>query len=118
MSCQVRRAKVRVLDSLGVALDALDSRPVAMVRAQLQQFSGAPLCTLNGSGKSAPDRAALYDGALMRLDFNDSPGTRRDLPSERQPRCGTRRGRVAHADGRALLSALAVAYRVQIASPR
>ena len=59
------------------------SRPVVMVRAQVQQFSGAPLCTLIGSGRSAPDRAALYNGALMRLDFNDSPGTRRDLPSER-----------------------------------
>ena len=34
--------KLRVLDSLGVALGALDAGPVAMVREQLEDFGGAP----------------------------------------------------------------------------
>ena len=38
-----------------------------------REFGGAPLVTLIGAGKGAPDRAALYNGALVRhLDFNDS----------------------------------------------
>ena len=107
--------KLRVLDSFGVALGALDGEPVAMIREQVQEFGGAPLCRLIGGGKSAPDRAALYNGALVRyLDFNDSylapPG---DLPSQATTslRCSPRPS--THADGRTLLSALAVAYQVQ-----
>ena len=47
------------------------SRP--RVRAQVDEFGGRPLCTLIGGGRTAPDRAALYNGALVRyLDFNDS----------------------------------------------
>ena len=50
--------RLRVLDSLGVALGALDGEPVAMVRAQVQEFGGSPLTTLIGGGRSAPDRTA------------------------------------------------------------
>ena len=65
--------KIRVLDSLGCALGALDAPPVQAIRAQLDEFGGRPLCTLIGGGHTAPDRAALYNGALVRyLDFNDS----------------------------------------------
>jgi 2-methylcitrate dehydratase len=65
--------KIRVLDSLGCAVGALDASPVHAVRAQVDDFGGRPLCTLIGAGRTAPDRAALYNGALVRyLDFNDS----------------------------------------------
>ena len=107
--------RLRVLDSLGVALGALDGEPVAMVRAQVQEFGGAPLCTLIGGGKSAPDRAALYNGALVRyLDFNDSylaPGETCHPGDNLAPVLAA--AEYAHADGRTLLSALAVAYQVQ-----
>jgi 2-methylcitrate dehydratase len=107
--------RLRVLDSLGVALGALDGEPVAMVRAQVEEFGGAPLCTLIGGGKSAPDRAALYNGALVRyLDFNDSylaPGETCHPSDNLAPVLAA--AEYAHADGRTLLSALAVAYEVQ-----
>ena len=107
--------KLRVLDSLGVALGALDREPVAMVRAQVEEFGGAPLCTLIGGGKSAPDRAAFYNGALVRyLDFNDSflaPGETCHPSDNLAPVLAA--AEYAHADGRALLCALAVAYQVQ-----
>jgi 2-methylcitrate dehydratase len=107
--------RLRVLDSLGVALGALDGEPVAMVRAQVQEFGGAPLCTLIGGGKSAPDRAALYNGALVRyLDFNDSylaPGETCHPSDNLAPVLAA--AEYAHADGRTLLSALAVAHQVQ-----
>src|SRR5215207_2389087 len=50
--------KLRVLDSLGCALGALGAEVPAVVRAQVEDFGGDPLCTLIGGGWSAPDRAA------------------------------------------------------------
>ena len=107
--------KLRVLDSLAVALGALDGVPVAMVRAQVQEFGGAPLATLIGAGRSAPDRAAMFNGALVRyLDFNDSylaPGETCHPSDNLAPVLAA--AEYAHADGRSFLTALAVAYQVQ-----
>jgi 2-methylcitrate dehydratase len=107
--------KLRILDSLGVALGALDGEPVAMVRQQVQEFGGAPLATLIGAGKSAPDRAAFYNGTLVRyLDFNDSFLALGETchPSDNiAPVLAA--AEYANADGRTLLTALAVAYQVQ-----
>ncbi len=107
--------KLRVLDSLGVALGALDGEPVALVREQVLEFGGAPLCTLIAAGKSAPDRAALYNGTLVRyLDFNDSYLASGETchPSDNlAPVLAA--AEYARADGRTLLTALAVAYQVQ-----
>jgi 2-methylcitrate dehydratase MmgE/PrpD-like protein len=86
----VEALKLRVLDSLGTALGALDAEPVALVRRQVEDFGGAPHCGLIGGGRSAPDRAALLNGALVRyLDFNDAY-----LALERQRRAGAGRVRV------------------------
>ena len=107
--------KLRVLDSIGVALGALDGEPVAMVREQVREFGGAPLCTLIGAGRGAPDRAAFYNGTLVRyLDFNDSYLASGETchPSDNfAPVLAA--AEYAHADGRTLLTALAVAYQVQ-----
>lgn len=65
--------KIRVLDSLGCALGALDAAPIRAIRVQLADFGGKPLCTLIGGSKAPPDRAAFYNGALVRyLDYMDS----------------------------------------------
>jgi 2-methylcitrate dehydratase len=65
--------KLRLLDSLGTALGALGAEPIALVRGQVEDFGGSPHCSLIGGGRSAPDRAALLNGALVRyLDFNDA----------------------------------------------
>jgi 2-methylcitrate dehydratase len=107
--------KIRVLDSLGCALGALDAQPVAAVRDQLDEFGGRPLCTLIGGGRTAPDRAALYNGALVRyLDFNDSyfaPGETSHPSDNLAPVLAA--AEYARASGRELLTALAVAYQVQ-----
>lgn len=112
-SCE--QLKLRVLDSLGCALGALDGEPVRMVGEQVRDFGGAQLATLIGAGKSAPDRAALYNGALVRyLDFNDSylaPGETCHPSDNLAPVLAA--AEYAHADGRTLLTALAVAYQVQ-----
>jgi 2-methylcitrate dehydratase len=107
--------KLRVLDSVGCALGALGAEVPAMVRAQVEDFGGDPLCTLIGGGWSAPDRAALYNGALVRyLDFNDSyVGPRETCHPSDNLAPVLAAAEYAGADGRDLLTALAVAYQVQ-----
>jgi 2-methylcitrate dehydratase len=107
--------RLRVLDSLGCALGALDSDVPALVRAHVDDFGGAPRCALVGGGRSAPDRAALLNGALVRyLDFNDAylaPGETCHPSDNLAPVLAA--AEYAGADGRTLLTALAVAYQVQ-----
>jgi 2-methylcitrate dehydratase len=107
--------KVRVLDSLGCAFGALAGPPVEAIRAQVEELGGNPLCTLIGGGRTAPDRAALHNGAAVRyLDFNDSyfaPGETCH-PSDNLGAV-LAAAEYADASGRELLTALAVAYQVQ-----
>ena len=107
--------KIRVLDALGCAFGALRAPPVDAIRAQMEEFGGRPLCTLVGGGTTAPDRAALLNGALVRyLDFNDSyfaPGETCHPSDNLAPVLAA--AEYAQASGRELLTALAVAYQVQ-----
>jgi 2-methylcitrate dehydratase len=107
--------KVRILDALGCAVGALDADPVHRVRQFVTDFSPNGDCSLIGGGCSAPDRAALLNGALVRyLDFNDSylaPGETCH-PSDNIGAV-LAAAELAKADGATLLTALAVAYQVQ-----
>jgi 2-methylcitrate dehydratase len=107
--------RIRVLDALGCALAAMEAPPVRAIRAGIDVLGGRPLCTLIGGGRSAPDRAALYNGALVRyLDFNDSyfaPGETCHPSDNLAPVLAT--AEYARASGRDLMTALAVAYQVQ-----
>ncbi|MBY6240542.1 MmgE/PrpD family protein [Methylosinus sp. Sm6] len=110
-----RQLKIRVLDTLGVAIGALRTPPMAAIRRMIDEQGGAPLATLIGGGRSATDRAAFYNGALSRyLDFMDSylaPGETchpSDNLSAVLAAAETRR-----ASGADFLTALAVAYQVQ-----
>ena len=107
--------KIHLLDSVGCAIGALDAEPILMLRAHLNDFADARHCTLIGGGYAAPDRAALFNGALVRyLDFNDSylaPGETchpSDNLSAVMAAC-----EYARESGKTLLTALAVAYQVQ-----
>jgi 2-methylcitrate dehydratase len=110
-----QQLKLRILDSVGCAIGALAGEPLTLLRAHLQDFGGAPRCTLIGGGQTAPDRAAFYNGALVRyLDFNDSYIAKGESchPSDN---LGAVLAAAEYADkgGRDLLTALAVAYQVQ-----
>src|SRR5687767_3682709 len=107
--------KIRILDALACAIGALDGDPIKMIREQIQEFGGQGVYTLIGGGHTAPDRAALYNSALVRyLDFNDSYLAKGETchPSDNL-------GAVLAAcefagrSGKDLLTALAVAYQVQ-----
>lgn len=110
-----QQLKIRVLDSLGCAIGALDGRPLHLIRQHLEDFGGAPHCTLIGGRRTAADRAAFYNGALVRyLDFNDSYLAEGETchPSDNLgPVLAA--AEYAGAGGQQLLTALAVAYQVQ-----
>ena len=110
-----RELKIRVLDGLGCAIGAIEGPPLRMLRAQLEDFGGHALVTLIGGGKSAPDRAAFYNSALVRyLDYNDSYLARNETchPSDSLGAV-LAASEYARESGKSLLTALAVAYQVQ-----
>ncbi|MBX5458740.1 MAG: MmgE/PrpD family protein [Thermogemmatispora sp.] len=116
ISAEARRElKIRVLDSLGCAIGALEGRPLAILREQIKDFGGNPLSTLIAGGQTAPDRAAFYNSALVRyLDYNDTFIAKGESchPSDN---LGAVLAASEYADrnGKDLLTALAVAYQVQ-----
>ncbi|PWB50588.1 MAG: 2-methylcitrate dehydratase [Anaerolineales bacterium] len=108
------QAKVRVLDSLGCAIAALDAGVINTLALQNAEFGGNPLCTQIGGEGTAPDRAAFYNSALVRyLDFNDSFLARGETchPSDNLAAV-LAACEYAGGSGRDLLTALAVAYQV------
>jgi len=107
----VRQAlKIRILDALGCAIGAIDGPPIQMLREVLEDFGGHPLSTLIGGGKTAPDRAAFYNSALVRyLDYNDSYLAEGETchPSDNLGAV-LAASEYAHRSGKAFLTALAV----------
>jgi 2-methylcitrate dehydratase len=107
--------KICILDALGCAVGALGAGPVRCVRQLVTAFPLAGPCTLIGGGRSAPDRATLLNGALVRyLDFNDGYFASHDTchPSDNLGAV-LAAAELAEADGSRFLAALAVAYQVQ-----
>ncbi len=106
--------KIRVLDSLGCAIGALQADPVRRIRKYADECGGRALATLIGGGRTSPDRAAFYNSALIRyLDFNDSYLARGETchPSDNIGAlltCAEYAGR----NGEEFLAALGVAYQV------
>lgn len=107
--------KMRVLDALGCAIGALGAPVVAHIRNVVDLLGGKPVATLIGGGQSAPDRAAFFNGALVRyLDFNDSYLAKNETchPSDNLGAV-LAASEAAGITGEQFLTALAVAYEVQ-----
>ncbi|HEX5419606.1 MAG TPA: MmgE/PrpD family protein, partial [Gammaproteobacteria bacterium] len=111
----VEQLKIRVLDTLGVAIGALDAAPLVAIRSLIESLGGNGAATLIGGGASAPDRTAFYNTALSRyLDFMDSylaPGETCH-PSDNIGAVLAAAESV-DASGQDFLTAVAVAYQVQ-----
>ena len=106
--------KIRVLDTVGVAIGALDAPPILAVFRLVDELGGKPLSTLIGGGKTAPDRAAFFNGALSRyLDFMDSYLAPRETnhPSDNMGAV-LAAAEMRGASGADFLTALAIAYQV------
>ncbi|MGW8435328.1 MmgE/PrpD family protein [Nocardiopsis sp. NPDC055551] len=110
----ITQLKIRVLDTLGVAIGALDAEPMVAIRGLIEDLGGKPTATLIGGGRTSPDRAAFHNSALSRyLDFMDSylaPGET-NHPSDNLGAVLAAAESV-NASGRELLTAFAVAYQV------
>jgi 2-methylcitrate dehydratase len=107
--------KIRILDAMGCAFGAIEGSPIKMLQAQLEDFGGKPLVSLIGSGKTAPDRAALYNSALIRyLDYNDSYIAKNETchPSDNLGAV-LAASEYAQRNGREFMTALALAYQIQ-----
>ncbi|MEM6549233.1 MAG: MmgE/PrpD family protein [Pseudomonadota bacterium] len=116
MSAEAREElKKRILDTIGVAIGALEGEPIKMIRAHNADFGGKELCTFIGGGKGAPDRVAFYNGALSRyLDFMDSYLAKGET-CHQSDNFGAVLAAAEYRDasGHELLTAMAAAYQVQ-----
>src|SRR5215468_164015 len=111
----VQELKIRVLDAVGCALGALSSELIRTLREQIDDFGGRDHCTLIGGGKTALDRAAFFNCALVRyLDFNDSYLAKGETchPSDNLGAV-LAASEYANAGGRDFLIALGLAYQTQ-----
>lgn len=108
--------KIRVLDSLGCAIGALQaSSPLQAVANAVGQLGGAPRATLIGGERSSADRAALLNGAAIRyLDYNDTfvAGQEACHPSDNTGAVLAATEEAA-GSGEDFLVSLAVSYQVQ-----
>ena len=116
LSAQARSAlKERVLDAVGCAVGAMSTEPMQAIHKLTADVGGSPMATLLGGGRTAPDRAAFFNGAAIRyLDFNDSYLAKGETchPSDNvAPVLAA--AEFAGASGREFLAALAIAYQVQ-----
>jgi 2-methylcitrate dehydratase len=115
-----RELKIRTLDALGCAFGALNGPPVSAIVRLVVEFDGGNnqlSCTLIGrsGSKSAPDRATLHNGALVRyLDFNDSFLAKGETchPSDNVAPVLSA-AEYSDASGKEFLLSLGIAYEVQ-----
>src|SRR3990172_10889405 len=63
----VEQLKIRVLDSLGCAIGAVEGEPVRLIRAHVEEFDGAPRCTLIGGGGGPPPPGGGSNHAPLRF---------------------------------------------------
>lgn len=109
------KLKQHLLDSLGCALGAIPGGPLQAIRSEQNEFKESGPCSLIGGGFTTPERAAFYNGALVRyLDYMDTflaPGEACH-PSDNLAGI-LAAGELAGASGRDFLTALTIAYHVQ-----
>lgn len=110
----LEQLKIRVLDTLGVAVGALDAEPIVAIRGLLTDLGGTEQSTLIGGGRTTPERAAFFNSALSRyLDFMDAYLAKGETnhPSDNFGAVLAAAESV-DASGAELLTAFAVAYQV------
>ena len=110
----VEQLKIHILDTVGIAIAALDAPPLVAIRALTENLGGNGAATLIGGGTSAPDRAAFYNIGLSRyLDFMDSylAAGETNHPSDNIGAVLAAAESVG-ASGQDFLTAVAVAYQV------
>src|SRR5437016_5510043 len=110
----VHEVKRRVIDSLATAVGAMDADAFAIAKRCALRVSSRPGASLLGGGQSSTEWATFVNGLLIRyLDFNDTYLSLEPAhPSDNlAPVLAV--GESAGADGRALITAVVLAYEIQ-----
>src|SRR5436309_8411046 len=100
---------------MGCALGAWNAPPCRIARRLAQSVKVAQGATLWGTGhKTLSDLAAFANGALVRyLDFNDTYLSKEPAHPSDNLAAVLAAGESAHASGKRIIEALALAYEVQ-----
>ena len=107
-------ARRRLLDAFACAAGALDEPAPTIARKAARAVRSEPGSTLFGGGRSSPDWAAFANGVHIRyLDCNDTYLSLEPAHPSDNWAAIMAIGEQAGADGRAWITAAAVAYEVQ-----
>lgn len=110
----VAEARRRLVDALGCAVGALHEPAPMIARRVAGRFSGTPSGRLIGGGRSTPDWAAFANGVHIRyLDCNDTYLSLEPAHPSDNWAAVAAAGEAAGADGKAWITAAAVAYEAQ-----
>jgi 2-methylcitrate dehydratase len=111
----VHEVKRRLIDSLGCALGAWNSPPCRIARRVAQSMTVPNGATVWGtSHKTAADLATFANAAAVRyLDFNDTYLAKEPAHPSDNVAAVLAAGEVAHASGKRVIQAIALAYEVQ-----
>ncbi len=107
-------ARHRLVDALACAVGAFGEPAPEIARRVAARVTGSPDATLIGGGRSAPDWAAFANGVHIRyLDCNDTYLSLEPAHPSDNWAAVMAAGEAASADGKAWITAAAVAYEVQ-----
>ena len=110
----VVEAKRRLIDAFACAAGALLEPAPQVARRVALKVSGIPDAALIGGGRSSPDWAAFANGVHIRyLDCNDTYLSLEPAHPSDNWAAVMAAGEAAKADGKAWITAAAVAYEVQ-----
>jgi 2-methylcitrate dehydratase len=110
----VVEARRRLVDALGCAVGALEEPASSIARKVAGGFRGQPSVALIGGGESAADWGAFANGVHIRyLDCNDTYLSLEPAHPSDNWAAVMAAGQLAGADGKAWITAAAIAYEVQ-----
>jgi len=111
----VHEVKRRVIDSLGCALGAWNEEPCAIARKVASEFSAKAGSTIIGTNhKAPPDWVAFANGCCIRyFDYNDTYLSKEPAHPSDNISAALAMAESIGADGRELITAVALAYEVQ-----
>ena len=111
----VHEVKRRVIDSIGCALGAWNEEPCKIARNVASEFSAKNGATIIGTNhKAPPDWAAFATGCCIRyFDYNDTYLSKEPAHPSDNIAAALAIGESVGANGRELITAIALAYEVQ-----
>src|SRR5438128_8981379 len=111
----VHEVERRVLDSLGCAIGAWKEEPCAIARKVASDFSAKRGSTIIGTNhKAPPDWTAFANGCAIRyVDYNDTYLSKEPAHPSDNISAALAVAESVGANGRALITAIALAYEVQ-----